>query len=209
VKEKSERKILIFVIAILLGVFIIAQSRGFEIAADSVIREDAGNVFQEIKILKDKNAELKREIDELENTLDQFSDRTLALEAIQVEIDKYYKLTGDYPIFGPGLSLTIDGDLTIPWIIDLVNQLYNSGAEAISINGIRITNQTTGFDNLPKGKILINGSVIYSPYTFDIICEASEVIKILELPGGIFSRLISTFSGITIITESKDQIRME
>ena len=51
--------------------------------------------------------------------------------------------------------------------------MFNSTAQAVSINGIRITNQTAGFDVLPKGQIFLNGSILTYPYIFEAIGEGS------------------------------------
>jgi len=203
------KKVYILITALLLGSLILAQSRSFRGASDLLFRENQSNVFQEIKVLKAKNEDLKKEVSQLENNLEQLSDQNSALSVIEEEIEKYRKLDGNLPISGPGIEVEISGDITAPWMTDLINEFFVIGAQAVDINGIRITNSTTGFDVLPRGQILINGSILSQPYSFRAIGEKSTLNDILELPGGIVDRLRNAFSGIEIEITQLDKIGMQ
>lgn len=98
--------------------------------------------------------------------------------------------------------------MTTPWVIDLINQLLAVGSEAVDINGIRITNETSGFDTLPQGQILINGSILTTPYVVNAIGESSTLIAQLEIPGGFFDRLLGTFPKLKVEVTEKDIIQM-
>ncbi len=201
------RKLYILITATLLGFLVAVQSRSFE-NVDLLLRDRQSNVFQEFNILKDKNKDLRDEVRDLELSIKQLSDQNLALNTIEEEINEYKKLSGNVSVFGPGISVLIDGPITTAWAVDLVNEFFNSGAQAVSVNGIRITNQTSGFDTLPQGQILLNGSILSSPYTFNVIGESSTLISILELPGGIFDRLNAAFKNTEVEIISKEIVQM-
>lgn len=205
----SERKIYILITAVLLGFFAIVQSRSFDTVNELLQRDSSSNIFQEIQMLKDTNVDLKKETEELENTIKQLTDQGQALNAIQEEIDKYTKLSGKSSIFGPGISVEINGKTTTPWVIDLINELFNSGAQALSVNNIRVINRTVGFDTLPKGQILLNGSILSAPYVFNAVGEPSSLANILDLPGGIFERMKKTFPEAKISIVKKEVIQMD
>lgn len=205
----SKTKFYILIAAGIFGFLIIIQGKSFENLDELLERDNVSNVFQEIKILKEKNEDLKKEIDELETTIDQFTDQNQALAAIQDQIDKYSKLSGGNSIFGPGVTIKIDGKITTPWAVDLVNELFNLGAQAVSVNEIRIINKTAGFDTLPQGQILLNGSILSQPYVFNALGESSTLKSLLESPGAIVARLKMAFSGIKIDISTKDIIQME
>jgi len=205
----SERKILITVTAVLLGFFITTQNRSFQILSKLISRDNNSNVFQEIKILKDKNKDLEDEVDELNSTIEQLADRNLALFAIQQEIEKYQKLSGESSVFGKGIIVTIDGNITVPWIVDIINELFAVGAEAVMVNNIRITNPIGGFDSSPLGKVFIHGNVLSRPYVFGAIGDPQTMIEVLELPGGIFDRLEASMPNIKITTEEKEIVQMD
>ena len=204
-----ERKILILGTAAVLSFFVVIQINSFNNVSDSLQRDSKSNVFQEIKILKDKNEDLKSQVGDLENTISQLNDQGKALNAIQDEINEYTKLSGQTSVFGPGVTATIDGKISTPWMIDIVNEFFNSGAQSVSVNGIRIENQTAGFDTLPKGQILLNGSILSGPYVVDAIGESSTLATLMQSPGGIFDRLKKAFPEIKTIITTKDVIQMD
>ena len=204
------KKIFILVTSLILGALIIFEARSFDGLSEVFFRDTQSNIFKEIKIMKDKNESLRDEITGLQDTIEQLTDQNSALTAIEEEIEKYEKLSGSNSIFGPGIEIVINGDLTTPWATDLTNAIFNAGAQAVSVNGIRLTNQTIGFDTMPKGQILLNGSVILtSPYTFSAIGESSYLAEIFELPGGIFDKLEASFPNIKIETTHRDIIHMD
>lgn len=202
------RKLFILLTAILLGFFITAQGRSFENVNDIILRDGQNNVYQEISILKEKNENLREEVDELENNLKQLADQNSALDAIQEEIIKYQKISGDFPIYGQGMIIKFEGNMTTAWIIDLINELFATGAQAIEVNGIRISNITTGFDTLPRGQILLNGTILSPPYVFGVIGDSTTLVNVLEAPGGFFDRTEATFKNIVITSDRKDIIQM-
>lgn len=204
-----ERKIFILGTAAILGFFVIIQMASFENVSDTLQRDNKSNIFQEIKILKEKNEDLKSEVGDLETTVAQLNDQSKALTAIQDEISEYTKLSGRISVFGPGISMTLDGKFSTPWMIDIVNELFNSGAQAVSVNGIRIVNKTSGFDTLPKGQILLNGSILASPYAVNAIGESSTLATLIQSPGGIFDRLKKVFPTLKSTITTKDVIQMD
>ena len=198
----------ILVIALILGFFLVIQSRSFSNVSELGARDVRSNAFQEIQILKEKNEDLKKEIEELEDNLIQLSDQNKALESIEAEAEKYKKLSGGARIFGPGVEVTINKEISTVWMIDIINELFNSGAEALSVNGIRIVNSTAGFDTLPLGQTLLNGTILSAPYKFEAIGEPSTLIHVLEVPGGILSRVEKAFPQSVETIVARDVISM-
>lgn len=202
-------KLYISGIAFVLGFFVIVQGRSFDNVSNLLMRDTHSNVFQEIKILKEKNEDLKHAIDELENAVEQLTDQNSALDVVEAEVNKYMKLSGKTPIYGSGVEVTVDGDITTPWAVDLINAFYSSGAQAVSLNGIRIVNSTAGLDTLPQGQILLNGSILSSPYVFSAIGEPADLSEIIQLPGGIVDRLRASFKDLKVEILPRKIIKME
>lgn len=205
----NKRKIYILVIAVLLGSFIIIESRSFDVVNNIILRDSKSDVFKEIKVLKEENQNLRDEIKDLENTLLGLSNQDLAVKTIQDEIEKDNKLSGDYAVYGPGVSVSVNGKITAPWMVDLINELFRAGAQAVSINGIRITNESSGFDTLPKGQIYLDGTILSPPYVFNAIGEAITLQNALSAAGGIFDRIKATFGGVALTLEQKDVVEIK
>lgn len=172
-------------------------------------RDNPGDLFQEIKILKSKNSDLNEEVKGLEKSLDELTDQDKALSSIGDEIIKYKKLSGENSVYGPGVLITISDHISTQWMTDLVNEFFSYGAQAISINDIRLTNKTIGFDMLPKGQIFLNGSVLSAPFSIKIIGDASNVVNFINSPGNIISRLNLAYPKIKIVIDRKDILQMK
>lgn len=204
-----DRKISVLATASILSFFAVIQFNSLENVNDSLLRDSKSNIFQEIKILKEKNQDLKKGVDDLNNTIAQLNDQNKALGVVQEEISEYTKLSGKAAVFGPGISVQISGEITTPWIVDVVNEFFGAGAQAVSVNGIRIANQTAGFDTLPKGQILLNGSILSSPYTLEAIGESATMASSLQTPGGLFDRLKKAFPNVKISLNTKEVVKMD
>ncbi|PIR54667.1 hypothetical protein COU74_05260 [Candidatus Peregrinibacteria bacterium CG10_big_fil_rev_8_21_14_0_10_36_19] len=202
------RKIYILVVAILLGIFVVAQNKSFN-KLDVLSRDGKSNVFQEIQILKEKNLSLKSEMDDLEANLKLLTSQGDALKAIDDEIKRYTKISGQSPIFGPGFYIKFEGKITTPWLVDFINELWSTGAQAVAVNGIRITNETVGFDSLPQGQVLLNGSILSSPFVIEVIGESSTILGNIEVGGGILQRMKAALPGMKVSYERKDIIQMQ
>src|SRR3954454_6448389 len=89
--------------------------------------------------LADESADLRRERDELLSGSDR---RQAALDALRRSAETQGILTGRLPAEGPGVAVTLidpDGRIKPVTMLDVLEELRNAGAEAIALNGQRIT----------------------------------------------------------------------
>ncbi len=200
--------VLIGVISLMLGFLLVIQSESFEEVTELLQRDKETSVFQEIAILKQRNEDLEGEVDQLQSNLEDLDDKDSALELLDEEIKRYKILSGKFPIAGPGFEMVIEDEIATQWMIDLVNEFFNAGAEAIDVNEIRIANHTLGFDTLPQGQILLNGSVLTAPYKIRVIGEASVIRGVLETPGGLLDRVLANYPELEVRIQELDLITM-
>lgn len=205
----GRRQLSILITAVLLGVLIVIQSRSFTDLTAVVGRDSRANVFREIQILKKTNVDLEDEIKNLESELEKTADQEKALEGVQHEINKYKVLTGRIDISGPGLDLKINNNLKAIWLTDIVNELLSAGAEAVSVNNIRLTENTNGFDTIPNGQIVFNGSILKAPFEFKAIGDKKTLQDALMQPGGILQRMEQSLGQISFNLDLKDLLKME
>jgi uncharacterized protein YlxW (UPF0749 family) len=134
-----------------------------------------------------EQADLRRHtLTDLQQQLDREEARVLALQgdlsslsddqrSTQARIDRLGTRTGFAPVRGQGVQVTVtsapgsagsqlvrDSDLTL-----LTDALWAAGAEAISVNGQRLT-ALSAFRNVGVG-ILVNSQPISPPYVFDVV----------------------------------------
>ncbi len=207
--KMRERQVTILITSALLGVLIVIQARSFTDLTNIVGRDSRTNIFHEIQILKKTNETLEDETKDLQDQLDKAMDQGKALQGIQEEIEKYTILAGHINISGPGLWLEVGKDLKMIWLTDMVNELFAAGAEAVSINGIRLTDTTNGFDTIPNGQILLNGVILKAPFVFEAIGDKKTLEAALTQPEGILVRLTQSLGAVDYKIEQKDLITMQ
>ena len=208
-KKMRKSEVTILITAVLLGVLIIVQAKSFEDVSEVISRNTRMDVFREIQILKTTNKNLEDETDELEKQLEKITNNQEALESVREEIGKYRILTGRVDISGPGVSLKVDGDIKAIWLTDIVNELFSSGAEAVSVNTIRLTNNAIGFDTIPNGQLLLNGVILGQPYMIDAIGDKTVLENALSQPEGIIERMGRSLDDVKIELLQKDFVKME
>lgn len=203
------RSFALILTGLLLGFLVILQSRSFRGVQDIIGRDTRANVFREIQILKETNENLDDEITNLEVQLTKASNRQQALDAVQEEIEKNRILAGHVDTSGEGIEVIVQKDVAVIWLTDLVNELWNAGAEAISINNIRLTNSTVGFDPLPNGQIAVNGSILTAPYTFQSIGNKKTLSDALTQPQGILQRMKDGLGNVEVTVNQNELLKME
>lgn len=208
-KKLKNNQLSILLTAVALGILIVVQARSYEEVSDVISRNTRSDVFREIQILKTTNETLGDEIDDLQEQLDKISNNQEALDSVKTEIEKYRILTGRVDISGPGVTMKIDGDIKAIWLTDIVNELFSAGAESVSVNSIRLTNNTIGFDTIPNGQILLNGVILNKPYEISAVGEKSVLKEALEQPEGIIERMNRSINDAVIELVEKDFLKME
>jgi len=125
-----------------------------------------------------------------------------AIAETQARADQYAILAGVVPVTGPGIDITVrDPSLSLSSValLDLVQELRDAGAEAISINDERVT-ASTWFADAPSGT-LISGVNITPPYRISAIGDPRTMEVALAIPGG-FSESIRAAGGTVSIVRS-------
>ncbi len=203
------RALFIILTGVLLGFLVVLQTRSFGNVKDIIRRDSRTNIFHEIQILKNTNQNLRETVLELETRLAQVSNQEEALRAIKDEIIRDRIIGGGVDVSGPGIEMWVKRNIPLFWLTDIVNELFSSGAEAVSINNIRLTNTTVGFDILPNGQIALNGVILATPFHFQAIGERKVLLKALNQPQGIVQRIKESLPNVEVSVEQKDSITMQ
>lgn len=156
-------------------------------------------VNHENKELEAQLEQLNKQLHDLEKQAGNIGNRSAVATEMQNELTKYRIMSGVLPVKGPGIAFTIadskieDPTNPEPYIVHdydlkmLVNELVLAGAEAIAINGERIT-ATSGIICLgPVTKV--NGLRITPPYKFEAIGNIRTLQQAMEYQGGAFDAL--------------------
>jgi uncharacterized protein YlxW (UPF0749 family) len=145
--------------------------------------------------LSDQVARLQEEKTKLESTL---SSQTGGTKVLNEELQDLKVFAGLTKLEGPGVCVTLkDSTKQAPFVQDqiihdvdvlrVVNELWNAGAEGISVNGLRWSNTTSA--RCVGSTILVNNTVIASPIKVRAIGDPSTMLGALNLPGGVMAEV--------------------
>ena len=180
------------VVAILLGglaLAMIAQINNHDTDDYSGVRGD--DLVELLKSLDAANERLNTQIDELTTTrngllsstqLSEKAEKQAKLRAEQLAI-----LAGTSGASGPGVEVVIsdpDKNIDASALLDAVEKLRDSGAEAIVINGVaRVVAQTYFLD--ADDEIRVGGRELKRPYVIEAIGNASTLSGAVGFPNGL------------------------
>lgn len=181
---------LMAVMGIILGIFIVAQIKTLPTRnVVSPVRPIA-SLKETREILYSEQSSLKSEIESLQAKLDdQRIENNKSLSANELQILKYKKAQAGFTrLSGQGVAITLDDSKSGPTanesivhaadLRDIINLLWGSTAEAISINDERIVS-STAIDCIVN-TILINNTRISNPFVIKAIGDKTVMAQRLN-----------------------------
>lgn len=151
-----------------------------------------------------RNIELELQISQLENAK---GDINLLERNLKNELDKARLVAGLSDVKGEGIIIRLDntdvGLVTDTDILNILNELRATDAQAISVNGERIVSvsevrETTGY-------IIINGQQMYAPFEIKAIADPVKLENALNILGGVVENLVELYR-LNCTIEKKDEI---
>lgn len=185
----------VFIAFLFLGFLLSVQFRTQQIYLSDLSLQKTDDLVMILKKLHDKRAELTRELSELENQQHTFAEHANAdealLKSLREDCRKQEMALGIVPVKGPGITVTISEGSSVVYLdlVDIINELWASQAEAISINDVRITPWTYIFWNKEDLTLLVNGKTIAFPCTIKAIGNPDQLESGLRLLGGVLDHL--------------------
>lgn len=178
---------LIVLLCVAVGFAVVLQVRQtHEDAYASMRQDDLVRLLDELttrnRELAEEGLDLRRELAELESGS---TSRAAAREAAAQQAKVQGILAGVLPVHGPGVEIAVEDpgrQLGAPTFVTVLEELRNAGAEAIELNGERITASSwlaTGTDGL-----VVSGVPIEPPYTWLAIGGPQTMATALDIPGG-------------------------
>ncbi len=196
---------------LVMGILLSLQFRAQENFASGLTMQRTENLIAMVRDLSSKRQNLSFEILDLTERLTaqkqaERDDKQL-VSNIANEMNKLNIITGATELIGPGLTITIDRYMPILYIdiINIVNELWAAGAEAISINDQRVTANSAIFyaENSNNVFLTVNNHTIDYPVVIMAIGDAANLEKGLTIPGGIMDNL--ALFGAYPVLEKKDE----
>lgn len=225
-KPKKRRRVPVFVVALILfGLLITVAAIQTRQSAPAVAKEKA-ELVQRIEAETTRVDDLRARAERLQREITRMRDDGLETSAggqqLRERLIALETLTGTGRVTGPGLRITVDdapidevsgGEATSDnRILDLdlqylVNGLWSAGAEAIAINGERLTALTAirGADI----SITVDYRPLARPYVVEAIGDPATLeARFAESPGGEWLYDLKAVQHIRFETQAKDELTL-
>lgn len=220
--KKYIAEITIGILCFVLTTAILIQIRTIESATTEVgsTLSDNSGLIDEVLMLQSEYEEVHKELEKAEKKLEEKrTEATLGNEEdtqSENKIKAINKLLGLTEVVGDGIVITLDENREIEAtelidasqllvheedLLQIVNELFNAGADAISINDQRIVSSTA---ILCDGNIIrINGEIVGAPFTIKAIGHQAALWNLLR-PQGYLQWMAN--DGIIVKTEKVQNI---
>lgn len=195
-----------------------SQSEINRLKNENELRDEINEWKDMYETIKYKNQELESKITEYKNSA---SERNATVQLLNNEIDVLEMTAGLSEVTGTGIIVTLDDTRALNQIavdagyydpnvyvihdtdiLVLVNELKAAGAEAVAINGQRVTSNT---EIRCVGPVIqINGIRLTAPFKISAIGSPDILSSAIKLRGGIIDQINSANIDVTI--EPQDSI---
>ena len=208
--------IVVFIVCIVLVGVMLMQFRTVEQTditeienmRESELREALVDWKTKYEEVDSQLAEVNERIEEYKKTI---NDNEASSELVDEELKESNILVGKTDVYGPGVIVTLNNTSDFQYIaedlIELVNEVRNAGAEAISINGIRVLANTDIVDLFDYSVIGINLQRIESPYVVKAIGDKEYMSSVLNLKGSGFVDRYNTL-GRSVSLEIENRVEI-
>lgn len=194
-------------VALFLGVLVVTQFRSQDVYSRSLQLETPASLTTLIANLSDRNNSLRDEIFDLRLRVTAARDSVTSgkgsLTESQREIDQLKIFSAQSAARGPGISVKIDGAFDDRAMSDLTNELRNAGAEAISVNDVRV-GPRSWYAPGPEHTVLLDGRQLNGPWTVKAIGAPEVMYVAITRIGGIEGQFVLIYpkTRFTVTKES-------
>ncbi len=180
--------IVVSFVALLLGVLAVSQFRTQDVYSRSLQLETPASLTTLVAGLAEKNNSLRDEIFDLrlrlESARDSIASGKGSLDESDRQLAQLKVFAAQGALRGPGISVTVDGPFDERALSDLVNELRNAGAEALSINDRRIGPRSYFGAALPGG-LAVDGTAMGGPWVVRAVGSTDVQYVAITRTGGI------------------------
>ena len=193
--------VIVTVLALLLGVGIVAQVRQTNTATLENLTQ--AELIGILNGLNDSADRLDDEIRALQAERDRLASSGAgseeAVKAAQDRLDNLGILAGTVQVAGPGIRMTIrhpDAVVTPAVLLDAIQELRDAGAEAIQVGDVRVV--ASSFVGEADGALTVDGSPVAEPYQILAIGDSQTLASAMAIPGGITETVQQLGAAVTV-----------
>jgi uncharacterized protein YlxW (UPF0749 family) len=195
------------ILCFFLGLLLVAQFRAQRVTSSSLLFASTADQLIIINGLVENNARLREEMEALEEQLSEYKQAAGrgVLEALVEELNRVRIINGLVEVWGPGVEVMIDGPISVLDMQDLINELRNAGAEALTVNGERLT-LYSAIASTKDGGIAINGMRLSRPYILQALGHPETMETALLRPGGLIAVWQRNYEGLVVSVAKREEM---
>jgi uncharacterized protein YlxW (UPF0749 family) len=194
-------------VAFVLGVLVVAQLRSQQ-AAPALAGVSSQDLTVLVANLNTQNDRLRTEIAGLQGELSQLrTDRSrgqTSLDQLRADLLRVRAFAGLEPVTGQGILITVAGPIGGQAVEELINELWNAGAEAVAIDEVRLVPGSVVAG--PPGGLTIEDAVLGDPFELRAIGPQQTLVGSLTRIGGIVAQLAATEQLATVTVTPADRL---
>jgi len=194
-------------VCFVLGISLVAQlrARRSQWSLGDVPNVDQSAILGNLVVA---NAELRSEVQKLQGEIQAFEQapERAVLPQMTEDLRRMRLVNGRDPAVGPGVEVRVGGGVNAVDLQDLLNEVRNVGAEAIGLNGVRIT-VSSSLSSDERG-VLLDGQVITPPFVFQAIGDPTTMSTALNRPGGELAILKVGYPGLELSVKTLPRLTL-
>ncbi len=191
----------------LLGFLVVTQARsqaqgqGLSQLSVQDLTELVANVTARNNQLREEVATLQQQQQTLETSVQRGETSTTQMRSDLTHIMAW---SGAVGVVGTGVEVRVSGLLPPSALGQLLNELRNAGAEAISVNGIRVVPGVVAGGS--PGQLTIGGKPLFGVLVMDAVGQSETLAGSLSRVGGIIAQLAAQYPEVSVQVVPEDRI---
>lgn len=207
--HRRRSQLAISAVAFVLGLLVVAQLRSQQ-AAPALAGVSSQDLTVLVANLNTRNDQLRGEIADLEGELAELRGNQArgdtSVDELREDLLRVRAYAGLEPVVGQGIAITVAGPISGQSVEELINELWNAGAEAVAIGDVRLVPGTVVAG--PPGGLSIGREALDDPFEVRAVGASQTMTGSLTRLGGIVAQLAATEPLSTLTVTPVDRIRL-
>lgn len=207
--RKTRNQLSIAAVALILGLLVVVQLRsqagntGLEALSAQDLTVLVGNLNTRNDQLRAEVATTERELADLQGAS---SRGESSVDQLRLDLARVRAWTGLDPVTGTGIRITIAGPMAGVGVQDLLNELHNAGAEALSVEDVRVVQGTVVAG--PTDALSVENTALNDPFEITAVGNPATLTGSLTRAGGIVAQLAATYPAAQITVVPVDVVEI-
>jgi uncharacterized protein YlxW (UPF0749 family) len=207
--RQPRARLAVLAVTLLLGFLVVVQAQA-QRAGSALEAQSPQDLTLLIANLSTRNDSLRADLADLQRRLDAMTAARARGETwigqLRGDLGRIRLWAGVDPATGPGVRIVVTGPVAAVAVSDLLNELWNVGAEAIAVEDVRVVAGTVVAG--PRGGLSIENTALGPRIEIAAIGNSGALTGALTRVGGIVSQLQATQEGISIEITPLDMVEL-